>query len=69
MNTPGQNANDVAEPVFAMMLISAKNNFDGSSGFEVAGRSVAFHMDCQRKNEGAVSASSLHASTEISSKA
>merc|ERR1712232_675823 len=43
MNTPGQNANAVAELVFAMMLTSARNNFDGSSGFELAGRSIAFY--------------------------
>jgi len=43
MNTPGQNANAVAELVFGMMLTSARNNFDGSSGFELVGRSMAFY--------------------------
>jgi len=43
MNTPGQNANAVAELVFGMMLVSARNNFDGSSGFELTGRSIAFY--------------------------
>jgi D-3-phosphoglycerate dehydrogenase len=43
MNTPGQNANAVAELVFGMMLVSARNNFDGTSGFEITGRSVAFY--------------------------
>eukprot|EP00408_Alexandrium_pacificum_P066207 CAMPEP_0171171812 /NCGR_PEP_ID=MMETSP0790-20130122/9404_1 /TAXON_ID=2925 /ORGANISM="Alexandrium catenella, Strain OF101" /LENGTH=317 /DNA_ID=CAMNT_0011636665 /DNA_START=75 /DNA_END=1028 /DNA_ORIENTATION=- len=43
MNTPGQNANAVAELVFGMMLVSARNNFDGSSGFELVGRSMAFY--------------------------
>jgi len=43
MNTPGQNANAVAELVFAMMLTSARNNFDGTSGFELAGRKIAFY--------------------------
>jgi len=43
MNTPGQNANAVAELVFAMMLTSARNNFDGSSGFELVNRSIAFY--------------------------
>merc|ERR1719343_1627478 len=33
MNTPGQNANAVAELVFGMMLVSARNNFDGSIAF------------------------------------
>merc|ERR1712048_212473 len=41
-NTPGQNANAVAELVFAMMLVSARNNFDGTSGFELLNRSIAF---------------------------
>lgn len=43
MNTPGQNANAVAELVFGMMLVNARNNFDGSSGFEISGRSIAFY--------------------------
>merc|ERR1719221_2124251 len=43
MNTPGQNANAVAELVFAMMLCSARNNFDGSSGFELTGKEIAFY--------------------------
>lgn len=43
MNTPGQNANAVAELVFGMMLASARNNFDGSSGFELVNRSIAFY--------------------------
>jgi D-3-phosphoglycerate dehydrogenase len=43
MNTPGQNANAVAELVFGMMLVNARNNFDGTSGFELCGRSIAFY--------------------------
>jgi len=43
MNTPGQNANAVAELVFGMMLTSARNNFDGTSGFELAGKNIAFY--------------------------
>merc|ERR1712048_739764 len=43
MNTPGQNANAVAELVFGMMLVSARNNFGGTSGFEITGRSIAFY--------------------------
>merc|ERR1712137_49691 len=43
MNTPGQNANAVPELVFGMMLVSARNNFDGTSGFELVGRKIAFY--------------------------
>merc|ERR1712176_1528473 len=43
MNTPGQNANAVAELVFGMMLTSAGNNYDGSSGFELVNREIAFY--------------------------
>jgi len=43
MNTPGQNANAVAELVFGMMLTSARNNYDGSSGFELKDRTIAFY--------------------------
>jgi len=43
MNTPGQNANAVAELVFGMMLVSARNNFDGTSGFELVNRTIAFY--------------------------
>jgi len=43
MNTPGQNANAVAELVFGMMLTSARNNFDGTSGFEISNREIAFY--------------------------
>ena len=32
MNTLDQNANDVAEPVFAVVPDSATNSFDGTSG-------------------------------------
>merc|ERR1711896_55496 len=43
MNTPGQNANAVAELVFGMMLVNARNNFDGTSGFEISNREMAFY--------------------------
>jgi len=43
MNTPGQNANAVAELVFGMMITSARNNYDGTSGFELTGRTIAFY--------------------------
>jgi len=43
MNTPGQNANAVAELVMAMMLCQARNNFDGTSGTELTKRTIAFY--------------------------
>jgi len=43
MNTPGQNANAVAELVFGMMIVNARNNFDGNNGFELVNRSIAFY--------------------------
>ena len=36
VNTPGQNANAVAELVFGMMLVSARNNFE-CNGFMASG--------------------------------
>ena len=35
MNTPGQNANAVAELVFALLLFSVRNRFNGASGTEL----------------------------------
>eukprot|EP00929_Paragymnodinium_shiwhaense_P101808 TRINITY_DN64_c0_g1_i3.p1 TRINITY_DN64_c0_g1~~TRINITY_DN64_c0_g1_i3.p1 ORF type:complete len:318 (+),score=115.00 TRINITY_DN64_c0_g1_i3:88-1041(+) len=43
MNTPGQNANAVAELVLGMMICSARNNWDGTSGFELVNREIAFY--------------------------
>jgi lactate dehydrogenase-like 2-hydroxyacid dehydrogenase len=39
MNTPGQNANAVAELAFGMMVTNARNHYDGSSGYELKVRS------------------------------
>lgn len=41
MNTPGQNANAVAELAFGMMLHSARNGFDGTSGVELRAKTMA----------------------------
>ncbi|MDO5075300.1 MAG: NAD(P)-dependent oxidoreductase [Bacteroidales bacterium] len=38
MNTPGQNANAVAELVFALLLYHLRKHFDGRSGGELLGR-------------------------------
>ncbi|GHT59592.1 D-3-phosphoglycerate dehydrogenase [Bacteroidia bacterium] len=43
MNTPGQNSNAVAELALAMMVYSARNFFDGSSGSELSGKKLGIH--------------------------
>lgn len=37
-NTPGQNANAVAELVIGMAIMAARNKFSGSTGFEISGK-------------------------------
>ena len=43
MNTPGQNANAVAELALGMMVYIARNNFNGTSGTELMGKSLGIH--------------------------
>jgi D-3-phosphoglycerate dehydrogenase len=43
MNTPGQNANAVAELVFGMMLLMARHNYNGTSGTELKGKKLGLH--------------------------
>jgi len=43
MNTPGANANAVAELAFGMMITNARNHWDGSSGYELLGKSLAVY--------------------------
>ncbi|MEN8137888.1 MAG: 3-phosphoglycerate dehydrogenase [Bacteroidota bacterium] len=43
MNTPGQNSNAVAELVFGMMVMSARNSYNGSAGTELKGKKVGIH--------------------------
>lgn len=43
MNTPGQNANAVAELVFGMMIYNARKAFSGASGFELKGKKLGIH--------------------------
>lgn len=43
MNTPGQNANAVAELALAMMVFMARNQFDGTSGTELKGKTLGVH--------------------------
>merc|ERR1719191_1054637 len=43
MNTPGANSNAVAELAFGMMVTSIRNHWDGSSGFELKGKTLALY--------------------------
>lgn len=43
MNTPGQNANAVAELGLGMMIYIARNNFNGSSGTELLDKTLGIH--------------------------
>jgi len=43
MNTPGQNSNAVAELAIGMMVFAARNNFNGSSGTELKGKTLGLH--------------------------
>lgn len=43
MNTPGQNANAVAELVFGMMILNARKGYSGASGSELRGKKIGIH--------------------------
>lgn len=43
MNTPGQNANAVAELAFGMMVYIARCKFNGKSGSELMGKKLGLH--------------------------
>lgn len=43
MNTPGQNANAVAELVFGMLVYLARGKFDGKIGTELRGKALGVH--------------------------
>jgi D-3-phosphoglycerate dehydrogenase len=43
MNTPGQNANAVAELAFGMMIYINRNFYNGSSGIELRGKTIGIH--------------------------
>lgn len=43
MNTPGQNANAVAELALGMMVYQARAHFNGSSGKELKGKTLGLH--------------------------
>lgn len=43
MNTPGQNANAVAELAFGMMVYAIRNFYNGTSGIELMGKKLGIH--------------------------
>jgi D-3-phosphoglycerate dehydrogenase len=43
MNTPGQNANAVAELVLGMMVTLIRNRYNGTSGTELLGKTLGIH--------------------------
>jgi D-3-phosphoglycerate dehydrogenase len=43
MNTPGQNANAVAELAVGLMLYAARNLYNGTSGTELMGKKLGIH--------------------------
>lgn len=43
MNTPGQNANAVAELALGMMVYAARNMYNGTSGTELLGKNIGIH--------------------------
>lgn len=43
MNTPGQNANAVAELALGMMVFMARNQYNGTSGSELMGKKLGIH--------------------------
>jgi D-3-phosphoglycerate dehydrogenase len=43
MNTPGQNSNAVAELALGMMVFMARNQFNGTSGTELYGKTLGIH--------------------------
>jgi D-3-phosphoglycerate dehydrogenase len=43
MNTPGQNSNAVAELVFGMIVSHIRNQYDGSSGYELRGKTLGLY--------------------------
>lgn len=43
MNTPGQNANAVAELAIGLMIYAVRNHFNGTSGTELRGKKLGIH--------------------------
>ena len=51
MNTPGQNANAVAELVFGMMLVNARNNFETELKQKIAEAQKSIEMEKSKCSE------------------
>ena len=43
MNTPGQNANAVAELVLGLLVFAVRNSYNGTSGTELKGKTIGIH--------------------------
>ncbi|PID90736.1 MAG: 3-phosphoglycerate dehydrogenase [Bacteroidetes bacterium] len=43
MNTPGQNSNAVVELVIGLMIMMARNKYNGKAGVELRGKTVGIH--------------------------
>jgi D-3-phosphoglycerate dehydrogenase / 2-oxoglutarate reductase len=43
MNTPGQNANAVAELIFGMLIFLIRNGYNGTAGTELRGKCLGIH--------------------------
>ncbi|MBQ1607110.1 MAG: 3-phosphoglycerate dehydrogenase, partial [Bacteroidales bacterium] len=43
MNTPGQNSNAVAELAIGLMIMAARNNYNGKSGSEIHGKKLGIY--------------------------
>lgn len=43
MNTPGQNSNAVAELAIGMMILMARNNYNGKAGTELREKTIGIH--------------------------
>ncbi len=43
MNTPGQNSNAVAELAIGLMIMIARNNYNGKSGSEISGKKLGIY--------------------------
>lgn len=43
MNTPGQNSNAVAELVFGMLVMTIRNNYNGTAGTELKEKTLGIH--------------------------